>query len=88
MGLTKEQVASKCKTAGLNVKIEDGVVKLIFDVEKKDEQVEAFLRKLEELGYHSSFGYRGKSNSDKNIFSETATKEISEKGNMDYEEEI
>ena len=31
MGLTKEQVASKCKTAGLNVKIEDGVVKLIFD---------------------------------------------------------
>lgn len=60
MGLTKEQVASKCKTAGLNVKIEDGVVKLIFDGEKKDEQVEAFLRKLEELGYHSSFGYRGK----------------------------
>ena len=35
MGLTKEQVASKCKTAGLNVKIEDGVVKLIFDVEKR-----------------------------------------------------
>ena len=27
MGLTKEQVANKCKTAGLNVKIEDGVVK-------------------------------------------------------------
>lgn len=78
MGLTKEQVANKCKTAVLNVKIEDGVVKLIFDEEKKDEQVEAFLRKLEELGYHSSFGYRGKSNSDKNAFSETAIPEVQE----------
>lgn len=72
-----------CMTKGtsvhaLMVKIEDGVVKLIFDVEKKDEQVEAFLHKLEELGYHSSFGYRGKSNSDKNTFSETAIPEIQE----------
>lgn len=78
MGLTKEQVVSKCKTADLNVKIEDGVVKLIFDGEKKDEQVETFLHKLEELGYHSSFGYRGKSNSDKNTFSETAIPEVQE----------
>lgn len=71
MELTKEQVVNKCKAAGLNVKMEDGVVKLIFDIEKKDEQIEQFLKKLAELDYHSSFGYRGRENNEKNFFNET-----------------
>lgn len=69
--MTKEQIIKKCKDAGLNVKIEDGVVKLIYDPEQKKEQIQRFTQKLEENEYKESWGYRGKNNSDKNAFSES-----------------
>ncbi len=45
---------------------------------QKDQQIEAFLNKLEDLGYKSSWRYRGKSNSDKNAFADTGSTIVEE----------
>lgn len=70
MDVTKDQAVSKCKNAGLNVKLEDGVVKLITDPMQRDEQVAKFKEILDNIGYKCSWGYRCRNNSDSTSFVE------------------
>lgn len=68
--MTKEQIVTELRKKKYNVKLENGVVMLTYDFEHKEEQIEKFCSLLEELDYHCSFGYRGKTFMDKQNFEE------------------
>lgn len=68
--LSKDKIIELLKKKNLSVKLENGVVMLTYDFEHKEEQIEKFCSLLEELDYHCSFGYRGKTSMDKQNFEE------------------
>lgn len=64
MELSKDQIVNKCKAAELNVKIEDGIVKLIFDAVLRSVQEQNIMRT------HHYFSRNQKSDSLRNSLKE------------------
>lgn len=68
--MTKEQIVTELRKKKYNVKLENGVIMLIYDNDCKPDLIENYLTELEKMEYHCSFGYRGKTGIDKQNFDE------------------
>lgn len=55
--MQKQEFTEYCNKAGLPVKLAGGVVMLLYDAEKKDEQVSLFQELMAHTGFNASFGW-------------------------------
>lgn len=68
--MTKEQIVSELRKKKYNVKLENGVIMLIYDNDSEADLIENYVSELESMGYQCSFGYRGKTSTDKQNFAD------------------
>lgn len=68
--MTKEQIVSELRKKKYNVRLENGVIMLIYDNDSEADLIENYVSELENMGYQCSFGYRGKTSTDKQNFAD------------------